>query len=306
MSRIAQTAGRLTALALSLGLLAAAGARAASSPVTSGAFSSFPVSVRGVGMGGAYSALASGVGASYHNPAWLAFAETRSVGFSFADVGSMGLVRNVYLDYHQPDGGYGASGLYWNWRGTSVEGPFGQDEMSYAENSLAYAWGKRVTDFLAVGAAVRGCFISTDIPDAGGKGAGLDLALYIVPDPFSSLALVVRNAFSRISWDTGLADDLPREIELGGSYLIIEGFVVAGELRFENARYTAFSMGGEYEIMPRIFMARAGLTRRFDRTSPSFGLGFNHERLRVDYAAEIDSGRSGLGTTHRAGMSYTF
>lgn len=304
MGRIDRKACCLLLLALSLGL--ASPATAGSSPVTSGAFSSYPVSVRGVGMGGAYSALASGVGASYHNPAWLAFAESRSVGFSFADIGSMGLVRNVYLDYHQPDKGYGASGLYWNWRGTNVEGPFGVDEMGYAENSLAYAWGMRLTDYISVGAAVRGCFISTDIPDAGGKGAGLDLAIYAVPDPFSSVALVVRNAVSKMSWDTGLSDGLPREIELGGSYLIVEGFVVAGELRFENGRYTTFSMGGEYAVVPQMFLARAGMTRRFDRTSPCFGLGFSRQQLRVDYAAELDSGRSGLGATHRAGMSYTF
>lgn len=294
-----------TAVALAL-LLLSANMASAGSQVTAGAFSSFPVSVRGVGMGNAFGALASGVGCAYHNPALLGFAEERSVGFSYADLGSLGLVRNVYLDYQQPDAGYGASGLYWNWRGASVEGPFGQDEIGYAENTLAYAWGKRLGDFFAFGAAVKGYFVSTDITDAGAKGAGLDVALYVVPDPFSTLSLVVRNAASRVEWDTGLGSSLPLELEFGGSYLIVQGLIGAAELRFEQGSYTAFSLGGEYEVLEKMFFARAGLTRRFDRTSPAFGLGFRKDHLRIDYAAEIDSGRAGLGTTHRAGLSYGF
>jgi len=278
----------------------------ASSPITAGAFASYPVSVRGAGMGGAYAALAERNGAPYHNPAWMGFADQRSVGVSYADLSSLGLVRNIYLDYVQPDKGYGASGLYWNWRGTEVEGSGGIGKLGYAENTLCYALGKRIGRYVAVGAAVKGYFITTDIQDMGGKGAGLDLAFYAAPDPFSTVAVVVRNAISRVAWDTGLKDNLPRELEIGGSYLVLDQLVIIAELRFERSHYSAFTVGGEYTLMPEMFFARGGLTHRFDRTSPSFGLGFRHQAFRVDYAAEIDSGNSGLGTTHRIGMSLDF
>ena len=279
---------------------------AASSSITAGAFASLPVSVRGAGMGGAYAAVATRSGAAYHNPAWMGFAETRSAGISYADLSSLGLVRNVYLDYVQPDRGFGASGLYWNWRGTDVEGPGGIGELGYAENTFCYAIGKRIGQYVAVGVALKGYIISTDIEDAGGKGGGLDLALYAEPDPFTTVALVVRNAFSRISWDTGLSDNLPVEIEIGVSYLILDELLAACELRFERGDYASFAIGGEYAILPEVFFVRGGLTRRFDRTSPAFGLGFNHSSFRVDYAAEIDSGHAGLGTTHRGGMNLDF
>jgi hypothetical protein len=55
-----------------------------------------------------------------------------------------------------------------------------------------------------------------------------------------------------------------------------------------------------------ISILRGDLSRRFDRTSPSLGIGFNHKSFRVDYAAEIDSGHAGLGTTHRVGMNLDF
>ena len=109
-----------------------------------------------------------------------------------------------------------------------------------------------------------------------------------------------------MEWDTGLGDNLPVEIEAGASYLIIEGLIAAAELRFERGNYNSFAVGAEYELMPDMVTARGGLTRRFDRTYPSFGLGFTHTSFRVDYAAEIDAGGNGLGTTHRIGMNVDF
>jgi len=257
-------------------------------------------------MGGAYAAIAERNGAPYHNPAWMGFADLHSVGVSYADLNSLGLVRNIYLDYVQPDKGYGASGLYWNWRGTEVEGPGGVGELGYAENTLCYAIGKRVGRYLAVGAAAKAYFITTDIEDTGGKGGGLDLALYATPDPFSTVAFVVRNALSKVAWDTGLKDNLPLELEIGGSYYVLDELVVVVEIRYERNHYSAFTLGGEYTVKPELFFIRGGLTRRFDRTSPSFGLGFRLDKIRIDYAAEIDPGNSGLGTTHKLGMSLDF
>lgn len=292
---------------LLLALLACPGYLAAGgSDVTAGAFASFPVSVRGAGMGGTYTAVVRRTGAAYHNPAWLGYADTRSAGLSYADLSSLGLVRNVYLEYVQPDKGYGASGIYWNWRGTTVEGPGGIGELGYAENTVCYALGKRLGDYLSAGVAVKGYFISTDIVDTGGKGAGLDLALYAEPDPFSTVGVVLRNALSRLSWDSGLSDGLPMEIDLGGSYLIVEGLLAAAELHFERGHYGSFGAGAEYEILPETFFIRGGVTRRFDRTTPSFGLGYQREVFRFDYAAEIDAGHAGIGTTHRVGMSLDF
>ncbi len=279
---------------------------AASSSITAGAFASLPVSVRGAGMGGVYTAITTKSGSAYHNPAWMGFADTRSAGISYVDISSLGLVRNIYIDYVQPDRGYGASGLYWNWRGTEVEGPGGIGELGYAENTFCYALGKRIGQYVAVGVALKGYIISTDIEDTGGMGGGLDLALYAQPDPFTTVGLVVRNALSRISWDTGLSDNLPVEIEIGASYLVLDELLAASELRFERGDYASFALGGEYAILPEVFFIRGGLTRRFDRTSPSFGLGFNHQNFRVDYAAEIDAGHAGLGTSHRVGMNLDF
>lgn len=276
------------------------------SSVTAGAFVPYPVSVRAVGMGGAYVALASGSGAPYHNPARLGYVDERCAGISYADLGGLGLVRNVYLDYMQPDKGYGASGVYWNWRGTEVEGPRGEGKLNYAENTVCYALAKRLGQYISVGVALKGYFISTDIEDTGGKGAGVDLALYATPDPFSTVGLVVRNFWSTMSWDTGLDMSLPVEIEIGGSYLILDRLAGVIELRLEKNHYSAFSIGAEYQVKPEMFMVRSGLTRRFDRTSPALGMGFRRDRLRIDYAAELDAGLAGVGTTHRIGMSLEF
>lgn len=298
-----------TSAVLLTGLLLAAGAgsgHAASSSVTAGAFASYPVSVRGAGMGGVYSSIVENLGGAYHNPARLGFVDTRAGGISYADMSGLGLVRNVYLEYIQPDRGYGAAGMYWNWRGAEVDGPGGVGELGYAENTLCYALGKRIGEYVAVGAAVKGYFITTDISDAGGKGGGLDLALFVRPDPWTTVGLVVRNAISRVEWDTGLGDGLPVEIEAGASYLIIDGLLAAVELRFERGNYNAFAIGAEYVLMPEVATVRGGLTRRFDRTYPSFGLGFTPGKFHIDYAAEIDAGGSGLGTTHRLGMSVDF
>ena len=287
-------------------MLIAEGLSAAGSGVTSGAFASYPVSVRGAAMGGANVSLVSGSTAPYHNPAWMGYADTRYGGVSYADLGSLGLVRNVYVDYIQPDNGYGASGLYFNWMGTEVEGSGGIGTLSYSENTFGYAYGKRVSEYFAIGAAVKGFYISTDIQDTGGKGGGLDLALYTTPDPFSTVSLVVRNAVSTVKWDAGRSDNLPVEIEFGGTYLILDELIAAGQIRFEAGNYTGLSLGAEYAVMPQVFFVRGGFERRFDRTVPSLGIGVRHETFIFDYAADIDAGSSGLGTTHRAGFSFEF
>ncbi|MBW7995958.1 MAG: hypothetical protein FVQ81_05170 [Candidatus Glassbacteria bacterium] len=304
MTRIKTTILLISTAALLLSLPVAI--LAASSSVTAGAFASYPVSVRGAGMGGVYAAVVENLGGAYHNPARLGFTDSRSTGISYADMSGLGLVRNIYLEYVQPDKGYGAAGLYWNWRGTDVEGPGGEGELGYAENTVSYGLGKRFGQYFAVGAALKGYFISTDIDDAGGKGGALDLAVFVRPDPWTTVALVVRNAISRVEWDTGLGDKLPLEIELGATYLIIDGLLGAAELRFEQGHFNSFALGVEYVLMPELATARGGLTHRFDRTYPSFGLGFTPGAFRIDYAAEIDAGGSGLGTTHRLGMSIDF
>ncbi len=296
----------VTTYAALLVALLATGAHAAGSSVTAGAFASYPVSVRGAGMGGVYGPVVENLGGAYHNPARLGFVDTRAGGISYADMSGLGLVRNVYLEYVQPDRGYGAAGMYWNWRGTEVEGPGGVGQLGYAENTLSYALGKRIGEYVAVGVALKGYFISTDIAEAGGKGGGLDLALFIRPDPWTTVSLVVRNAISRVEWDTGLGDNLPVEIEAGASYLIIDGLLAAAELRFERGNYNSFAIGAEYVLMPGVVTGRGGFTRRFDRTNPSFGLGFTPGTFHIDYAAEIDAGGNGLGTTHRLGMSVDF
>jgi hypothetical protein len=293
------------AFLLALALLVAGRLDAASS-VTAGAFASYPVSVRGAGMGGVYSPLVENLGAAYHNIARLGFTEGRSAGLSYGDMGGLGLARNVYLEYTQPDNGYGSAGLYWNWRGADVEGPGGEGELGYSENTLSYGLGKRFGDYVAVGVAVKAMFISTDIDDAGGKGGGVDLALFVKPDPWTNVGLVIRNAFSRMEWDTGLGQNLPVEIEAGATYLIIDGLLAAAELRFERGHFNSFAVGAEYVLMPELATARAGITHRFDRTYPAFGLGFTPGKFKLDYAAEIDAGGSGLGTTHRLGMYLVF
>lgn len=297
---------RLVSVLVFAAILIAEGLFASGSGVTSGAFASYPVSVRGAAMGGANVSLTNGSTAPYHNPAWMGYADTRYGGVSYADLGSLGLVRNVYVDYIQPDNGYGASGLYFNWLGTEVEGSGGIGTLSYSENTFGYAYGKRVSEYFAVGAAVKGFYISTDIQDTGGKGAGLDLAIYSTPDPFSTVSLVVRNAISSVKWDGGLSDKLPVEIEFGGTYLILDELIAAGQLRFEAGNYTGLALGAEYAVMPQVFFVRGGFERRLDRTIPTLGIGVHHESFIFDYAAEIDAGGGGLGTTHRAGFSFEF
>ena len=98
--RVKNSTATYAAIIAVLLLSAGAGiAHAASSSVTSGAFASYPVSVRGAGMGGVYSSIVENLGGAYHNPARLGFVDTRAGGISYADMSGLGLVRNVYLEY---------------------------------------------------------------------------------------------------------------------------------------------------------------------------------------------------------------
>ena len=95
-----------------------------------------PAGVRAIGMGGAFTAVASDASAAHWNPAALASLQRQEIGLAYADRFGLGL-NHSYINYVLPVGDHHAIGLDWLHLG------FDDSELNTGQNKLAFAYGYR-------------------------------------------------------------------------------------------------------------------------------------------------------------------
>ena len=94
------------------------------------------VGARAIGMGGAFSAVASDASVAHWNPAALASLQRQEIGLAYADRFGLGL-NHSYLNYVLPVGDHHALGIDWLHLG------FDDSELSTGQNKLSFAYGYR-------------------------------------------------------------------------------------------------------------------------------------------------------------------
>jgi len=288
---------RTIKFAVMLALLAqAAGAAETASFLNIGA------GARGLGMGGAYTALADGANAIYWNPAGLSALEKREVTVSHAELSQS--IRHDFLAYAQPtpQGTFAAGATYLSQ--SALEGRDAQGHLTggfqASDTALSLGYGRK-TDLADLGATVK--YIQSHIGSAQAETVAFDLgarkALGAVV-----LGAALRNAGPGMKYDVQ-RNDLPLRLAFGAAYKFTGGHALTAEwINGPRGAGNDTGFGGEYQAIKSVFL-RAGYTTQTAITGGSsfdaargltLGLGWRPERWMIDYAA-VPMGE--LGTSHR-------
>ena len=270
--------------------------------VETASFLNVGVGARGLGMGGAYTALADDADAIYWNPAGLA--QVAKHEFQASDSELALNTREGFFSYAQTAsiGTFAAGVTYLN--EGALDGRDAQGHpttgFSAADAAVAGAFARK-TDLVDLGASVK--FIQSHIGSAQATTFGVDLGArkqlgHVV------LGAAIRNLGPGMKFDSE-TDDLPMRLALGLAYKCAGGHALTAE--FTNAPRAGgvdVGFGGEYQAIKDVFL-RAGYTTQtaiaggssFDAARGlTLGVGFRSSRWTIDYAA-VPMGE--LGSTHR-------
>jgi hypothetical protein len=272
------------------------------------------VGARGLGMGGAYTALADDANAIYWNPAGLAQLDKREFTASHAELFES--TRHDFLAYAHPTSrGTFAAGLTYLSQGR-IDGrdSLGRQTAGYGASDAAVSAGyARKLDFAEVGAAFK--YLRSHIGSAEAQSFAVDFGVRRELDGIGpgklALGAALRNLGPGLKYDRE-RNDLPLRLSLGAGYKLAGGHAVAAELvNGPRGAGTDASLGGEYQAVKNLYM-RAGYTTRTAITGGSgfdaargltLGLGFRNEKWSLDYAV-LPSGE--LGRSHRFSLSTRF
>lgn len=260
------------------------------------------VGARGLGMGGAYTALADDASSLYWNPAGLSKLDKREFTASHAEMFES--TRLDFLAYAHPTSqGTFAAGLTYLSQG-KIDGrdSLGRQTPGFDASDAALSFGyARKLEIADLGATFK--YLRSHIGSTEAQGVAVDVG--------------AKRAFNRVSVGAALRNfgpglkfqdqrnDLPLRLAVGAAYKFAGGHAAAGELvNGPRGTGTDAAFGGEYQPINNFFL-RAGYTTQTAITGGSgfdaargmtLGLGFRNEKWSLDYAV-LPTGE--LGSTHR-------
>lgn len=222
--------------------------------------------VRAQAMGGAYTALASGISGIHWNPAGLAFSADKE--FSAMYMKWISDIRYSFLGYTHPVGedvSFGISGIYLS---TKVDG---RDEIGQKTGDIDFGsfagtvnCSYLFSEWSSWGVNIK--YIKEDIGSDKIKASAYDIGnLYRFLDGKLRFGLSAQNLGSKIG-----KDNLPLNFKVGAAVLPWEDkFTFAFDANFPNDNKEHFNVGIEYQPVELIAM-RCGYPS-------SFGIGIIHK-----------------------------
>lgn len=254
---------------------------------TPGAFSRMGFGARGIGMGNALTAVASGDVVGYYNPALLSWSEYRQVSASF---GILSLDRRLnFLSYSQPlrpsagiSAGIINSGVS-NIDGRDADGePTGP--LKTSENEVFMSFSNRFKGGFSLGITIKLLYYHL-YTDVSTTTVGLDFGFYIPINDAIALGVTARDVNSKYRWDTSelygqqgtsRTWEFPQLYTLGMAYRLPDSLaLVAADFEISNKSTIMGRFGVEVPLIPEISV-RAGIDRvdlkeKGNGVKPTFG-----------------------------------
>ncbi len=275
-------------------------------------FTNLPVSVRAMGMGGAFVAVADDYSACYFNPAGLMQLPNSQLGSTYSDLYGLGLLKHSFLVFIEPTPTMGTGGIVWNHLSANLEPEKWEfDLWAYSYANILYPKNSTSRDkFSSWGANVK--YIRQFVLGENASGYSVDLG-YLNKGEKLSWGLNLQDIFSQIDWSTGKKEQIPANLKLGLAWRFSPKFLLAVDLdaSFRDL-FKQMHLGGEWKISSN-FKLRAGATKIFQKDADlllSMGMGFQLKlegeglkQANFDYAF---SNNQELGNTHRFSLSLEF
>ena len=269
-----------------------------------GQFMSYGAGARGLGMGGAFFAVADDASASYWNPAALTLLERRE--FSAMQASMFADTTLNFFTYAHPTTtrgtwavsmtqlksvGFEKLSITANPAGDEIIDIKSLGTFDSVERALAFSWGRDVSEKLAFGIMVKN--ISRKLDTSADSFNAIDVTMLQKFSKTYRAAIGVQNVFSMASGDT--EDKLPLTLKLGQALSLFKGNLVFGFdiLKPQNSE-TNWRFGGEYWLMYWAAL-RFGVMGAPGIQEADFGLGIKYKDLGFDVAQGVHA----LGTTTR-------
>ncbi len=314
-------------------------AHAVSSSFVGGAFTDNGISVRPLGLGGAYTAIADDADASWWNPAGLAFLyKKKSVSFTY-DPSLFNLTAggasSWLVSYGQGDlSGYGALGASISDMSVKIGADYpGDNQYSWDEWTLVGSWAIQIDNALglvkylypklAIGVNAKYLIEKSNLDSLLGSGTGatgpsFDLGLMLALKENLRIGIMAKDIYSDIKWDSGTSEQIPYELRTGIYYGITDNFLISGEIKsIEDDKgvpeIQTYSGGSEYTIN---FGKNSSIEKASIRAGISIdpidnadilagGASICMQDFSLDYTYQYVM-RSVLDNTQRFGLSMTF
>lgn len=269
-----------------------------------GAFMSYGAGARGLGMGGAFFAVADDASASYWNPAALTLLERKEFTAMQATLFEQTTLN--FFTYAHPTSTKGTWAISMTqlqstgFEKISITANPGGDEIidiktlgtfDSTERALAFSWGRDVSEKLAFGIMAKN--ISRSLDTSVDSFNAIDIAMLNKFSKTYRAAIGIQNVFSMASGDT--EDKLPLTLKFGQALSLFKGSLLFGfDLNKPQGSSMNWRFGGEYWLMYWAAL-RFGVQGAPEIQEADFGLGIKYKNLGFDVAQGVHA----LGSTTR-------
>ena len=246
-------------------------------------------SARGLGLGGAFSALVDDETAVIHNPA--ALGQLTSVGLSSLYVRQFGGISYGSISVAMPWIGLNMalldSGLI-----PSLQGAF-----RYTSQAVAISGGVPIGP---VSLGLRWRYLHVSSPTSG-SGWAIDPALLIDAGSVRVAALFESAYSVPMGYDSGTDESFDPSLRLGIAATLSPAPDVWWNAAFEASGL--FAAQAQFAAGLEAWIGGVGARVGYDGVGPTFGLTIRYNGLQIDWAYAM---RSDLGGSHRASLTYRF
>jgi len=282
--------------------------------ITDSGFTNLPTSVRAMGMGQAFVAIADDYGACYFNPAGLLQITQKELGTIYTDLYGLGLLKQSFLSFIDPTTGMGAGGISWSRLSADLEPEKWNCDL-YSYSYAQFLFQDKLTTsrktFSSWGINIK--YLKETSPWGNASGYSLDAGFLARGEKFSWGANI-QDLISQISWTTGRKESIPTNIKLGTVYRFTPHLLTALDIDAswqdlpKNIR-----LGSEWWVQRNIAL-RLGAVKTFQKNadltfSAGLGLYFPFQNKKVISTIAFNyalSSRQNLSTTHYFSLSFGF
>jgi hypothetical protein len=180
---------------------------------------------------------------------------------------------------------------------------FGFDTSAWSENTLQLSGAAALGNVASLGLSMRLMQLGTDFESGDAWGGGLDVGTSILVTDRLSLAVVLRDLWTRVHFDTGAWQTQKAALESGLEWRPWKSWSACVEGTLREGTLRRAGLGLEWRARREIALRggwtqlAAGETRGF----PSAGVGLRWSRFGLDYGASFDEADA-LGTRQRVSL----
>ncbi len=179
---------------------------------------------------------------------------------------------------------------------------------SYREATFSAGLAWAPSNLGAVGVAGRYQRALSDVPGAEATGFGVDVGMSFDLSDHFDVALSVRDAFGRTTFEDSDDEDRAARLTIGVAAVRHRRWQAEVDYVLQHNATSALSGGAEIHVVPGTLDLRAGVsreTRAPARLVPSAGVGLVFGSFRLDYAFRSDPDGA-FETQHRAALGARF